>query len=119
MSAPARDDPRARVRLPALAALALGLAGCTVGPNYARPAATVPDAYRGTTAGEATTLGATAPYRLHHAVEPGIDVLVIARGDLLIYVGALSNLLQQLVIKKIPIHGLRDTLCHLGASASI
>src|SRR5207245_2317498 len=60
MSAPARDDPRAGIRPLALGALLLTLAGCTVGPNYARPGATVPDAYRGTTAGEATTLGATA-----------------------------------------------------------
>ena len=52
MSAPARDDPRARVRLPALGALVLSLAGCAVGPNYTRPGAAVPDAYRGTPAGD-------------------------------------------------------------------
>jgi len=60
MSAPARDDPRARVRLPALGALVLSLAGCAVGPNYTRPGAAVPDAYRGTPAGDATTGGAAA-----------------------------------------------------------
>jgi outer membrane protein, multidrug efflux system len=60
MSAPARDDHRARVRPRGLGALVLILAGCTVGPNYTRPGAAVPDAYRGTTAGDATTGGATA-----------------------------------------------------------
>jgi outer membrane protein, multidrug efflux system len=60
MSAPARDDHRARVRPRGLGALVLILAGCTVGPNYTRPGAAVPDAYRGTTAGDATTDGATA-----------------------------------------------------------
>jgi len=60
MSAPARDDPRARARPRALGALILTLAGCAVGPNYRRPGAAVPDAYRGTPAGEATTGGAAA-----------------------------------------------------------
>ena len=60
MSAPARDVPRARVGPRGLGALVLLLAGCTVGPNYTRPGAAVPDAYRGTTAGDATTGGATA-----------------------------------------------------------
>ena len=60
MSAPTRGHPRARVRPRALGALVLSLAGCTVGPNYARPGAAVPDAYRGTPAGDATTGGAAA-----------------------------------------------------------
>jgi multidrug efflux system outer membrane protein len=60
MSAPARDVPRARVGPRGLGALVLLLAGCTVGPNYTRPGAAVPDAYRGTTAGDASPGGATA-----------------------------------------------------------
>jgi multidrug efflux system outer membrane protein len=37
----------------------LCLAGCSVGPNYKRPAVTVPTAYRGATASEAPSKEAT------------------------------------------------------------
>src|SRR5215470_16174563 len=38
-----------------LSAIVLGLAGCMVGPNYKRPAVTVPDAYRAAPEISATT----------------------------------------------------------------
>ena len=51
---------RALVRPLVVGAMVTSLAGCTVGPNYTRPSASVPDAYRGTTADEAITPGTTS-----------------------------------------------------------
>lgn len=43
----------------ALAALALSLTGCMVGPNYKRPAVVTPQQFRGAPAGDASTSAAT------------------------------------------------------------
>ena len=51
---------RALVRPLVVGAMVASLAGCTVGPNYTRPSASVPDAYRGTTADQAITPGTTS-----------------------------------------------------------
>jgi len=51
---------RALVRPLVVGAMVTSLAGCTVGPNYTRPSASVPDAYRGRTADEAITPGTTS-----------------------------------------------------------
>jgi multidrug efflux system outer membrane protein len=61
MRQPFRSNQSALFLIPLLAGNLIAMAGCTVGPNYKRPAVNVPGAYRGTAAEEPSAKDPASP----------------------------------------------------------